>query len=285
MDIQKFCLQDGPGIRTTVFLKGCNMKCKWCHNPESMEAEPTLMYFKNKCNNCKACENVCSFKVHDFSSEYHALHRNRCIKCGKCVEVCLQQALDIIGKEYTVEQVMNEIVKDEKYYLTSNGGVTFSGGESTLQFDFLLELMQQCKQRNYHIALETNGLFSEEKLLALMDYTDLFLFDYKLTDEEEHIKWTGVSQKVPLRNLIKINELKGTVHLRCPIIPGLNDSENHFETIRKFKQCYHCIKQIEIMAYHDTGVGKWEACGKTYKLPHIKTVNKIQKEEWEKYIG
>lgn len=281
MDIQKFCLQDGPGIRTTVFLKGCNMKCKWCHNPESIEIAPTLMYYDEKCIKCHACEKVCLADVHSFKNKVHCIDRTKCINCGKCIDACLNQALDVIGKKYLVEQIMAEIVKDEKYYVNSGGGVTFSGGEATIQFEFLLELMKKCKEKSYSIALETNGLISKNKILLLLEYTDLFLLDYKVTGDENHVKWTGANNKITIQTLEIINCIGGSVILRCPIIPGVNDVEDHFEAIRKLKEHYNCIKQVDIMAYHDIGKGKWEQCGKTYELPHIKTVSKEQKEEWE----
>lgn len=284
MDIQKFCLHDGPGIRTTVFLKGCNMNCKWCHNPESIELEPTLMFTDEKCVKCRICEKVCSEGVHSFENKNHIIDRSKCKHCGKCVDACMNQALDFVGEEYTVEQIMAEIIKDEKYYITSNGGVTFSGGEATMQFEFLLELMRNCKERSYSVVLETNGIISEERLLLLLEYTDLFLLDYKVTGADQHIEWTGVSNKMVYKTLERINSLGGSVILRCPIIPGVNDTDEHFREIRKLKQHYGCVKQVEIIAYHDTGKGKWEQCGKIYEFAHLKTVTKEQKEVWESKI-
>ena len=183
MDIQKFCLQDGPGIRTTIFLKGCNMKCKWCHNPESMELAPVLMYLSEKCIGCKACVRECSNGVHFFEEKTHKIDRSKCTACGACVDTCLYQALSISGTFMTVDEVMKEIVKDDKYYTSSDGGVTFSGGEATLQFNFLLELMKRCKEKGYSVALDTNGLVSPERLKELAKLTDVFLLDYKVTGE------------------------------------------------------------------------------------------------------
>lgn len=280
MDIQKFCLQDGPGIRTTIFLKGCNMKCKWCHNPESMELTPTLMYFDEKCRKCHSCEQVCPYNVHSFVNDTHIIDRMKCKNCGKCVEACLSQALETNGKRYSIEEIMTEVAKDEKYYANSGGGVTISGGEPTLQFEFLLELIKRCKEKSYSVALETNGLISEEKLLLLSRYTDLFLLDYKITGQEKHRHWTGVTNEIVLKTLVSIDRFGGNVILRCPIIPGVNDEDEHFNEIRRLKERHKCIKQVEIMAYHDIGKGKWEQCGKTYELAHIETVSKVQKEIW-----
>lgn len=283
MDIQKFCLQDGPGIRTTVFLKGCNMKCQWCHNPESMELNPVLMYVKDKCIGCGKCGSVCPEGVHSFLEGEHGVIRQKCTGCGKCAAVCPAQALAVNGREMEASQVLEEIRKDEKYYASSGGGVTFSGGEATLQFDFLLELLKGCREMGYATALETNGLVSEKRMRVLFEYTDLFLLDYKVTGPE-HEKWTGVPGGSVLHTLSLLEELGGHVILRCPLIPGVNDTEEHFIAINTLQKKFHCIEGTEIMAYHDTGKGKWEECGKQYSLSHIKTVSVEQKKQWESKI-
>lgn len=283
MDIQKFCLQDGPGIRTCIFLKGCNMKCIWCHNPESMETASTLMYRNNKCLKCMACVKVCGNGVHTVKQDEHLVERKNCTGCGKCEAVCPAGALSIIGKKVDSETVMEEIDKDEKYYTSSGGGVTFSGGEATLQFEFLKEMLKKCKQKGYHTALETNGLIHQDRLKELSVLTDLFLLDYKATGEE-HQKYTGVPAHGMLASLNCLQEWGCCVHLRCPIIPGLNDTDQHFRAIRNLGKNYSCIKNIEIMPYHDIGKDKWEECGKEYLLKELKTVSPEQKREWELQI-
>lgn len=281
MDIQKFCLQDGPGIRTTVFLKGCNMKCKWCHNPESMELEPVLMFQKEKCSRCGSCEGVCPGKVHSLAEGIHTIERQRCTACGACVKVCMNEALSITGEKMDSSRVMEEVEKDEKYYRSSGGGVTFSGGEATIQYEFLLDLLKESKKRGYHTALETNGFLSRKHLEGLHPYTDLFLLDYKITGED-HKKWTGASGEGVEKTLDFLQEKGCAVTLRCPVIPGINDNQMHFEAIRKKKEKYSCISKVEIMAYHSIGKMKWEQCGKQYSLGHIKTVKAEEKKLWEK---
>lgn len=288
MNIQKFCLQDGPGIRTTVFLKGCNMRCKWCHNPESLEAGPELLFYEEKCVSCGACREVCPRGVHRFREKdgglLHTLDRAQCIACNACVSVCLKDALEVAGRRMDENEVMEEIRKDSKYYAGSGGGVTFSGGESTFQTDFLLSLLKACKKEGIHTALETNGLMTEETLRRALPLTDLFLYDYKATGEEEYRKWTGASGQIPLKNLGRIQEAGGIVWLRCPVIPGINDVPAHFESIRQLQKKYSCIVKAEIMAYHDTGKGKWKECGRQYELADVKTVSEEQKKEWQRRI-
>lgn len=282
-DIQKFCLYDGPGIRTVVFLKGCTLNCLWCHNPESINRKIQLSYDKNKCNKCCACS-MCNEGVHIVNSENHIVQFGNCKNCGLCVEVCPMNALKLVGKEVTAEEVVKEILKDKKYYDSSNGGVTFSGGEPTVQFEFLLELLKLCKQNNIMTALETNGIVSKNKLRELTKYVDIFLFDYKISDVEEHKKFTNMEIENVLASLEILNKENAQVVLRCPVIPTINDNIEHFRTIKKLKSKYSNIVSVDIMAYHSTGKYKWEQIGLEYSLMDIKTVDYEQKELWENLI-
>lgn len=283
-DIQKFCLHDGPGIRTTVFLKGCDMRCQWCHNPESFEPKVQLGFLEKNCTLCRACEAVCPMKVHSFHDEKHHIKRDDCISCGRCVDACPADALKLIGKEIDTEEVIREVLKDKKYYQTSKGGVTFSGGEATMQFDFLKELLTKAKDNELHTALETNGLINAERLKVLCQLVDLFLFDYKLTNNEEHKRWTGVGNDVISSNLELLSKDGKEVILRCPIIPGVNDTEEHFEGIKAVKERYSNISKAEIMAYHDIGRNKWKEVGLDYKLQELKSATSDEKKKWESLI-
>lgn len=283
-DIQRFSIHDGPGIRTTVFLKGCNMHCAWCHNPESFQLTPQLGFFKEKCTGCAACATACPNGVHSINEQTHTLNRDKCIACGACVSACVNDALKIYGKRMSAAEVLNEVEKDSRYYKTSGGGVTFSGGEATLQQEFLLELLKGCKERGFHTAIETNGFMATGLLEKLCMYTDVFLFDYKVTGEEEHKRWTGVSNGQILNNLEYLYQKNHSVILRCPMIPGVNDVESHFEAIRELKRRYPNILQAEIMPYHNTGKSKWEEIGMDYSLKTLASASDKQRNLWSDKI-
>lgn len=280
-DIQKFSVHDGPGIRTTVFLKGCNIRCQWCHNPESFSKKPQLSYENGNCIQCRACENVCPQGVHTFVQNEHLVDFSKCSACGVCAENCMFQALKIFGKEMTSEQVLQEILKDKKYYQTSGGGVTVSGGEPSVQYEFLLEILQKCKDNGIHTCIETNGIMEQDKCRNLSRYTDLFLLDYKATGEELHKALTRAGNKKMLENLEMLDLLGKEVILRCPVIPGLNDKKEHFEAIKHLKEKHRNITKVEIMAYHSLGKFKWDSLGLAYTLSDIKDVSAAKKQEWE----
>lgn len=283
-DIQRFCVYDGPGIRTTVFFKGCNMRCAWCHNPESFSTAAELLYRAEKCAACGACA-ACPQGAHTFADGTHIFHRERCTACGACAAACPNEALELSGQEMDAGAVMKRIDKDAKYYKSSGGGVTFSGGEASLHFDLLMKLLAACRERGYHTALETNGLIPSGRLERLARLTDLFLFDCKHTDPAEHLRWTGAPLQPVLETLAELDRLGANVVLRCPVIPGVNDTDAHFATIRALKKQYACIQKAEIMAYHDIGKSKWDALGLPYTLAALKTVSPEQKSLWEAKIA
>lgn len=283
-DIQKFSVNDGPGIRTTVFLKGCNLRCLWCHNPESFEIKPQLSFESSKCIGCKKCLEVCPENVHEFVEGKHIVHFNQCIECGKCIDVCIPNALKIIGKEMSVEKVICEILSDKIFYDSSGGGVTFSGGEPTLQFDFLLKLIEECKRQNIHVCVDTNGIMEQCKREQLGKVCDLFLVDYKATDTNIHRKLVGDGNSEVIKTLEYFNSINKPVILRCPVIPGLNDSKDHFESIKQIKKKYKNIQSVDLMAYHATGRKKWVDIGLDYSLNYLESVKPDQKKIWEELI-
>jgi len=287
-DIQKFCVQDGPGIRTTVFLKGCNIRCLWCHNPESFCLTPQLSFDSNKCILCGRCVTSCPKHVHVIQKKgdkyTHSIDYNKCILCGNCVSECPCTALKIIGKEMSVSEVINEVLKDRIYYNESGGGVTFSGGEPSTQFDFLMQLLLASKRNGLNTCVETNGIMSHERFIQLMDNVDLILLDYKATGDNNYIKLTGASNGEMLSNLNQAWLYHKPVIMRCPIIPGINDSEEHFAAIRNFKKQYDNIIRCEIMPYHTFGVGKWKQINADYSLGDVSAASNQQKILWNKKI-
>ncbi|MBQ7090738.1 MAG: glycyl-radical enzyme activating protein [Clostridia bacterium] len=246
-DIERNSYVDGPGIRTTVFFKGCNLKCAWCHNPESQSAKPQMMLFQNQCIGCGKCREICQNET--------------CTLCGRCTLFCPADARKVCGKAYTVDEVFDEIIKDKAYYENSGGGVTFSGGECMLQIDFLYELLKKCKESGIHTAVDTAGHVPFERFEKILPYTDLFLYDIKLLDSEKHNRFTGVGNELILENLKKLFDTHATIWIRIPVIPGVHDEEE-LQKIHDFVN--HCGKpeRIEHLPYHAMGEHKYAALGK-----------------------
>lgn len=264
-NIQRFCIHDGPGIRTTVFFKGCPLSCIWCHNPESKKSRVQLSYNDRLCISCRACETVCEHHVHDFSSGKHQVHYENCSACGACTNACTALALELMGYTVSVREVMDVLVKDNDYYETSGGGITLSGGEPLFQPDFCLELLKACKAAGLHTCIETSGFASAKILEQIIPYTDRFLFDFKLGNSKLHQKYTSVPNEPILRNLELLERSGAVVALRCPIIPEINDNEAHFRRIAEYSKLA-CIQSVELMAYHSMGMGKATKIGADYQL-------------------
>ena len=251
-DIQRNSFVDGPGIRTTVFFKGCNLKCKWCHNPESQNFEKQMMIYKNKCTGCGKCASVCPH------------HLSSCEFCGKCEILCPNDARKVCGKEYTPEEVLKEVIKDKTFYETSNGGVTFSGGECMLQADFLCETLKLCKENGIHTAIDTAGCVSWEHFEKIMPYADLFLYDVKCFDEQKHKEYTGVSNKLILENLKKISDTTNKdIIIRIPVIHGVNDDEKEMGMIAEFLKGIR-YTSVDLLPYHKMGEHKYDALDMAY---------------------
>ena len=262
--IQRFSIHDGPGIRTTVFLKGCNMRCSWCHNPESYRPEPVLAYNAALCVGCRACEAACPRGAHEFPGGDHRIMRGVCMACGACARVCPQKALEIIGTRTGVDAVMAQIGRDRRYYRTSGGGVTLSGGEALLQRAFCEAVLRRCRDEGIHTALETNGSLPFERYEAVMDIVDLFLVDYKLTDDTLHREHTGIGNARIIENIGLFAQSGARALIRCPIIPGVNDNDGHFAAIARLTAQYPALIGAELLAYHNLGVGKAERIGADY---------------------
>ena len=270
-DIQRFSLQDGPGIRTTVFLKGCPLRCIWCHNPESKSRQPELLLYKNRCIGCLDCSSACPTGVHSVSaSGEHLLNRARCIACGACAEACTG-ALEICGKEMEPVEVLNEVMKDFFFFDTSGGGLTVSGGEPLMQAEFTEALLALAKFRNLHTAIETSGYAPWETVERVAKLTDLFLWDVKETDPARHKEYTGVDNALILENLHRLSALGAKIVLRCPVIPGYNDRKEHFAAVGKLAEALAAVERVDIEPYHPLGIGKAEALGREYPLRDLQS--------------
>lgn len=249
-DIERNSFVDGPGIRTTVFFQGCNLRCAWCHNPESQAPNPQMLFYRDKCIGCGKCREVCPTP-------------EGCTLCGKCTLYCPADARRVCGKEYSVESVLREILKDKAYYENSGGGVTFSGGECMLQVDFLAEILKMCKESGIHTAVDTAGHVSFDRFERILPYTDLFLYDIKLMDPERHKTYTGVDNRQILENLKRLLTEKAKLWIRVPVIAGVNDSVRDMEAIKAFVHTHGTPEKVELLPYHAMGEHKYTALGRT----------------------
>ena len=254
-DIQRFSLRDGPGIRTTVFFKGCNMRCTWCHNPETLHFEQELMFYPTKCIGCGKCLTVCPTGARTTQG----IDRAKCNGCGACAEVCYAQALTMSGKEMTVEQIMEELLQDKAYYEASGGGVTLSGGEVLCQAEFALEITRACQAHGIPVALETNLSQPWEKAGALLEQVDLVMADLKLMDEAAHRKHTGISNAQVLENL---RRLRKPLILRTPLIPGVTATEENLVAIGNFAASLPTLQYYELLNFNPLGSSKYDSLAK-----------------------
>ncbi len=255
-NIQRFSVHDGHGIRTNVFLKGCPLRCIWCHNPEGLKREPQIRFSPEKCIGCGDCAAVCHGTAHHFDGNMHQFVFDVCEGCMECPKKCPANALEADGEYRTAESVIDEVLRDRDYYDKSGGGMTLSGGEPFYQPDFAVELLRLAKAEDIDCAVETCGMAPSEVLEKAAPLVDTFLFDYKATGEEEHLRLTGASNRQILENLSLLDRLGACIFLRCPIIPGINDKEEHYRGIAHIADAYGNIKEINIMPYHSMGVGK-----------------------------
>lgn len=266
-NIQKFCIHDGDGIRTCVFLKGCPLRCIWCHNPESLEKAPTLSFNKQKCSPCGKCLADCSARKIENGSLI--IDRKKCVRCGKCAEICLNDANEIIGKEMSSEYVIDEVLKDKMFYDTSGGGITITGGEPSYQPEFTLELLALAKENEISLAIETCGIGSRDFYEKCANLGTTFLYDIKCLEPAKHKELTGADNTHILSNLQFLMEKGADIIIRLPLIPHCNDSAEDIkllcEFLNKNKEHY---RYAEIMPYHTLGTGKSEKIGKAPAYIH-----------------
>jgi pyruvate formate lyase activating enzyme len=263
--IERFAVHDGPGIRVAVFLKGCPLRCWWCHSPESQSPNPEILLKEDRCLVCGTCLPFCS---HDAISEtdagYHT-HRERCEACGECAEACPADARVLAGRPITVPELMTEIEKDRVFVDQSQGGVTFSGGEPLMQPAFLAEALAACRGIGLHTAVETSGYGTRDAIDALAT-ADLILFDLKIHDDADHRRFTGVSNRLILENFVYLAERHPAVRVRVPLVPGVTDAPGNLEAIGALAKKAG-VSRIDLLPYHTAGIAKYDRLGRTYRLP------------------
>ena len=254
-------MHDGPGIRTTVFFKGCPLRCAWCHNPETQQKAPQLQYISKQCIFCGACVGVCPNGVHEIANGEHHLRRASCTACGACASVCPARALEICGRDMTVAEILQEIEKDRAFY-GKEGGVTLSGGEPFSQGEGLIDLLRACKERGLTTAVETCGFADPHLLEASVPFVDLFLYDIKDTDDARHKQYTGVSNQPILENLRLLDKQGASIRLRCILVNGVNTEDTHYRQVGEIAQGLCTPRGVDILPYHAYGGAKAVLLGK-----------------------
>ena len=264
-EIERFALNDGPGIRTTVFFKGCNMRCAWCHNPETISAGKDLHYYASKCIGCYKCVYACPSKAHKRINNVHMFYPRLCVRCGKCAEVCYAEAMVMSGKKLSVEDVMRELVQDKLYYATSGGGITLSGGEVLCQQEFAAELVDACHAEQIPVGIESNLSFPWERIRPFIEKLDLVMCDLKLADSAQHRKWTGVGNEQICENIRRLAASCIPFLVRTPVVPGATDSDENIEQIAAFLaevDAAHTMLYYELLNFNPLGATKYESLGK-----------------------
>ena len=281
-NIQRFCVSDGPGIRTSVFLKGCMLRCLWCHNPESQSPHPVLSFTEHLCAGCGECLRTCP--NHQLTEGLHVIDRTRCSACGRCADVC-GGALEVMGKEMTPEEVLDEVMRDEPFYRTSGGGLTVTGGDPLYSPAFTLALLKLAKEKGLHTCVETCGCANWESVEAIAPYTDLFLWDVKETDPELHRRFTGADNLRILDNLHRLDALGRPTVLRCPIIPEHNARAEHFSGIAALANSLVHVQRIDVEPYHPLGKGKSASVGLSYALDGLPSPSEETVRAWIEAIS
>ena len=279
-EIQRFCMHDGPGVRTVVFFKGCPLRCAWCHNPEAQNNHGEMLYDEKKCIFCGGCNSVCAYKAQNLTGN-HVYDRSLCKACGLCAEICPTEAMSKASEDMTVEDIRATVLRDRSFY-GENGGVTFSGGEPMMHPEGVLRLLSLCKEAGLHTAIETSGEFSRMLIPTLVKVCDLFLWDVKDTDDGRHRRYTGVSNQLILQNLRVINALGARIRLRCILVAGVNTTPTHYTELAKIASTVRNFDGLELIPYHAYGGAKSTLLGladsgRTDWIPSREQIGQAQK--------
>lgn len=275
-DIQRFSVHDGPGIRTTVFFKGCNLHCFWCHNPESISSKQEVQFLPFKCIGCGKCLAACPRGCHTVSGGQRVYDRASCETCGRCAVQCPAEALALMGGTYTVPDVLETVSRDKPFYKGSGGGLTCSGGEPMLQKDFLLDLLTQAKAADVHTAVDTAGNVPYSFFCDVLPYTDLFLYDMKCMDDARHTAATGVSNRLILENIVKLSRAGAKIWVRIPVIPTVNNTPDNMWQAAEFLKNLDGVEKVELLTFHRLGEGKYESIGRTYSAMELLAATKVE---------
>ena len=279
--IQRYCINDGPGIRTCVFLKGCPLDCIWCHNPEAKRRDPQVLCRLAKCHGCGDCARICLHNCHKFEEGKHVLDFSDCVLCGNCISACQAGALEIVGYECTAEEVVEAVRKDKIFYDTSGGGVTISGGEPLMQVDFLIDLFTLAKEKGIHTCIDSSGIAFNpdsaaliQKLDKLMTLTDLVMLDIKHIDPEKHRELTLQPNENILKFAAYLNEKHVDMWIRHVVVPGITDDEKYLFDLGYFIGQFENLKALDVLPYHTMGEKKYESLGMEYKLKGVPAMDK-----------
>lgn len=270
--IQRMSIHDGPGIRTTVFMKGCNMRCRWCHNPETWSSAPVLQHVSSLCVACGSCVSACPQSAIVLHGPYVNVDREKCNACGRCESACLAGAYEIIGRWVQPREIADEIEQDRDFFDTSGGGITISGGEPFLQSGFVIDLLKECRSRGLHTAVQTNLCVKWEKIEEALTYVDLWMCDLKCNDLRLHREWTGMDNMLVKENMVKLAESGADMTVRTPVIPGLNDDRTEIETMCGFLKGLGAEVRYELLPFHDMGFWKFSTLGLENPMDDIRSL-------------
>jgi glycyl-radical enzyme activating protein len=286
-DIQRFSIHDGPGIRTTVFFKGCPLNCLWCGNPESIDDGPSLSYLAERCVGCGACVEACPHQAVTLDDDQKAvLDREHCTECGECVEGCPPRALEIVGRDATVDEVLQVVLRDRDYYTGSGGGMTLSGGEPVYQPEFAAALLKAARTQKLHCCVETSGYAPWTVFETLRPFVDLWLYDFKETDPRLHVKFTRVGNGPVLANLKRLHTTGAKIILRCPMIPEHNARKAHLDGIVSLAAELPQLQGVELMPYYNLWRGKLERFGLASRLPEsVQPPDSATVRSWKEYLS